>query len=82
MRVDQRTETLLKRLARQKGRTKSDVIREAIGAPARHAEESEKVRRPWETADDLIGCVKGGPPDLSIKTGLGFRRVLLNPRGR
>lgn len=82
VRVDRKTETLLKRLARQKNCTKSDVVREAIGALARHAEESEKAQRPWDTAEDLIGCVKDGPPDLSVKTGQGFRRILHEKRGR
>lgn len=82
VRVDRRTEALLKRLARQKGRTKSDVVREAIDAMARHAAESEKAQHPWETAEDLIGCVKGGPPDLSVKTGQGFRHMLHEKRSR
>jgi hypothetical protein len=73
---------MLKRLARQKNCTKSHVIREAISALARHAEESKTARCPWETAEDLIGCVKGGPPDLSVKTGQGFRRILLERQGR
>jgi predicted DNA-binding protein len=80
VRVDRRTAALLKRLARQQGRTKSDVVRKALSTMARHAEESEKARHPWETVEDLIGCVTGGPPDLSVKTGQGFRRMLHEKR--
>jgi len=32
--------------------------------------------RPYETIADLIGCVRGGPPDLSENTGEKFRELL------
>ena len=32
--------------------------------------------RPYEAIADLIGCVKGGPPDLSENTGEKFRELL------
>ena len=32
--------------------------------------------RPYEAIADLIGCVKGGPPDLSQNTGEKFREGL------
>lgn len=32
--------------------------------------------RPYEAIADLIGCVRGGPPDLSERTGENFRELL------
>jgi hypothetical protein len=76
IRVDSETERLLLRLARKKGLTKSQVVREAIGSLAKWSQEAEKGQRPYDIIEDLIGCVKGGPIDLSVKTGQGFRRIL------
>ncbi len=76
VRVDSETERLLSRLARKKGLTKSQVVREAIGSLAKWSQEGENGRRPYDIIEDLIGCVKGGPPDLSVKTGQGFRKIL------
>ncbi|MEP7010992.1 MAG: hypothetical protein ABJC13_11775 [Acidobacteriota bacterium] len=32
-----------------------------------------------DLATDLIGCVSGGPPDLSEQTGKKFRQILGRP---
>lgn len=37
--------------------------------------------RPYEAIADLIGCVKGGPPDLSKRTGERFRELLTQEKG-
>ena len=36
--------------------------------------------RPYEAIADLIGCVKGGPPDLSENTGEKFRELLMQKK--
>lgn len=82
VRVDTKTERLIERLARKRGRTKSEVIREAIGILARTTEEQEKSERPYDALRDLIGSVHGGPSDLSVRTGEQFRRVLSVRRRR
>ncbi len=82
VRVDAKTERLIERLARKRGRTKSVVIREAIGVPAKKAEEQEQSERPYDALRDLIGSVRGGPPDLSVRTGDRFQRVLSARRRR
>jgi predicted DNA-binding protein len=76
VRVDLKTERLLERLARQRGRTKSEVIRAAIGILAKSAEYQEKAEHPYDKVRDLIGCVHGGPAGLSVRTGDAFRRLL------
>jgi hypothetical protein len=76
VRVDVKTERLLQRLARKRGRTKSEIIRDAIGVLAQGAEAQEKNERPYDKVRDLIGSVHGGPANLSSRTGELFRRVL------
>jgi hypothetical protein len=82
VRVDPKTERLIQRLARKRGRSKSEVIRDAIGILAKRAEEQEMTERPLEAVRDLIGSVRGGPSDLSERTGDRFRRMLQARRRR
>ena len=76
VRVDLKTERLLERLARKRGRTKSEVIRDAIGVLAKSVEAQEAAEHPYDKVRDLIGSVHGGPVDFSERTGEAFRRVL------
>ncbi|NGZ96881.1 MAG: hypothetical protein CV089_12290 [Nitrospira sp. WS110] len=76
VRVDPKTERLIQRLARKRGRSKSDVIRDAITVLAKREQEQEKTERPYDSVRDLIGSVRGGPSDLSERTGDRFRRML------
>jgi Arc/MetJ-type ribon-helix-helix transcriptional regulator len=75
VRLDRKTERLVERLAREKGRTKSEVIRSAI-VLAVEKELGEDKRTPYERSAHLIGCVSGGPPDLSVSTGARVREIL------
>jgi hypothetical protein len=81
VRMDSRTESLLGRLARKRRQTKSEVIRDAIGVLAKQEEKGTEKKRPYDLVAHLIGCVKGGPRDLSVRTGEKFRRMLVE-RGR
>ncbi len=80
VRVDVKTEQLLERLARKRGKTKSEVIREAIGVLAKEVETQEATEHPYDKVRDLIGSVHGGPADLSMRTGEKFRRALTERR--
>jgi hypothetical protein len=80
VRLDVETERTIQQLARNKGQTKSEVIREAIGLLARQTKAAEETERPYDIVRDLIGCVRGGPPDLSVKTGEQFQRILMKKR--
>ena len=75
VRLDAKTESLIGRLARKRRQTKSEVIRDAIGALAEQATNGSRKKRPYELVAHLIGCVKGGPRDLSIRTGEKFRQM-------
>ena len=77
VRLDRKTERLVERLAREKGRTKSEVIRQAIGLAAeKELGRGEDKRTPYQRSVHLIGCVSGGPPDLSVNTGAKVRQIL------
>jgi predicted DNA-binding protein len=83
VRLDAKTERLIEGLARKRGQTKSEIIREAIGAVAEEQTNgSDSAKQPYKAVKDLIGCVRGGPPDLSVGTGKRFRQLLVrkNPR--
>ncbi len=80
VRLDPKTEAVVRRLARQTRRTKSEVIREAI---ARMAEEGDTPRpsSPYAAVEDLIGIAHGGPPDLARRADEAFQDLLVRKRG-
>lgn len=82
VRVDAKTQRLLQRLARKRGGTKSDVIRDAIGMLARQVEAEADTDRPYDKVRDLLGTVQGGPADLSVRTGEAFRQMLSARRSK
>ncbi len=77
VRLDASTEACLLRLARRKGLSKSELVREAVHILAQE-EESRAARRPrpYEAIAHLIGSVRGGPPNLSERTGVRLREHL------
>ncbi len=81
IRLDSNTERIVERLAREKGMTKSAVIREAIHK-AGQKEKASGWKIPYERMKHLIGCVNGLPPDLSENTGQKFREILLAKQSR
>jgi len=76
VRLDPETERLLARLARKRSQSKSDVIREAIESLSRQDVAVPEDETVLESISDLIGCVDGGPPNLSERTGEKFRELL------
>ncbi|MDO8476523.1 MAG: ribbon-helix-helix protein, CopG family [Candidatus Rokubacteria bacterium] len=76
VRLDAKTESLVARLARRKGQTKSKVIRDAIHAFAKTETAVREFESAYEALKPWIGCVRGGPPDLSSRTGEKFARML------
>jgi hypothetical protein len=77
VRMDVETERLLDRLARERGLTKSQVIRDAIRLATLEPRRSGPLSRPYDAFRGIIGSVRGGPQDLSEGTGRGFRRLLI-----
>jgi predicted DNA-binding protein len=76
VRLDAKTERVLERLVKKKNRTKSEIIREAIENLAVQQSKSSRRVNAYEGIKDLVGCVQGGPSDLSINTGRKFRDLL------
>jgi hypothetical protein len=76
VRLDAATESLIGRLARKRRQTKSEVIRDAIDVLAKQEEKGAGKQRPYDRVAHLVGCVKGGPRDLSVNTGKKFREIL------
>jgi hypothetical protein len=82
VRLDAKTESLVARLARRKGQSKSRVIRDAIHA---YAKTETAVREPdsaYEALKPWIGSVKGLPQDLSERTGDKFYQLLTERKRR
>jgi hypothetical protein len=82
VRMDAETERLLEDLARERGSTKAEVVRDAVRLVAKTKRRGSRDRRPYEAFRGIIGRVRGGPPDLSERTGERFRRMLLDGRKR
>lgn len=78
VRLDDRTERALRRLARRSGRTKSDVIRTAIETLERQDESSStEPLTAYDRVSHLIGGVgSGGKARLSERTGPQFRALV------
>ena len=76
VRLDPETEALVNRVAKKTGRTKSQVIRDAIKALATSANTGRAPKGPYEAFSHVIGCASGGPPDLSEQTGEKFSKLL------
>jgi hypothetical protein len=81
VRLDPRSQALVRRLARAKKLSKSAVIREAI---LRFADElpEEVDGGPFDRISDLIGVASGGPSDLSRRSSFAFRERLVAKRRR
>jgi Arc/MetJ-type ribon-helix-helix transcriptional regulator len=77
VRLDAKTESLVGRLARRRRQSKSEVIRDAIGVLAKQEEKSGGKKRPYDLVAHLIGCVKGGPRNLSVDAGKKFHDMLV-----
>jgi hypothetical protein len=75
VRIDPETNDFLERVARQTGRTKSEVVREAIEALRRQGVGSS-IAPPAETMAHLIGCWDSGGMRLSERTGERFAKLL------
>ena len=80
VRLDAKTEAMVDRLAGQRGQSKSQVIREAIKILADNEDKGGKPLRPYDAIAHLIGCARGGPRDLSERTGEKLRKLLVERR--
>jgi Arc/MetJ-type ribon-helix-helix transcriptional regulator len=76
VRLDPESEAILKRLTSKGGKTKSEVVRQAL--LSLHKGESRKTGRlrPFDLLEDVIGCWDSGGLGLSQRTGERFAKLL------
>jgi len=75
VRIDPEMAVLLERIARQTGRTKSEVVRDALETLRRRGDRV-LVKGPGEVMASLIGCWDSGGARLSEHTGERFAQLL------
>jgi len=80
VRLDAECEALLRRLAHLSGRTKSDVLREALLRLSREQEAISRDDGPYSLVSDLVGVAHGGPDDLARRHKEAFRDKLASRR--
>ena len=73
IRLNPADERRLRRIARRRRTSLSQLVRDAVTELIR---EAEKPARPYEQIADLIGSARGLPSDLSERTGQRFYEVL------
>ena len=73
------TRERVQRIARRNGVKTSQAIRKAIAAWIAREEAVAPVTA-YETIADLTGCVRGGRPDRSVKTGRQLASLLKQRR--
>lgn len=76
VRLDPETEALLRQLARSSGRTKSEVIRDALHRMANSTREIAEPASAYEAIADLVGIADDGPEDLARQHKRRFRERL------
>ncbi len=80
IRLSRDEDRLVRRVARRRGSTVSDVVRHAVSQLAEN--ESTRPMRPYEQIADLIGSVTDLPTDLSEQTGERFAQIVREKVGR
>ncbi len=82
IRLDQETESAVRRLARKSGRTKSSIIREAIIRMAEEITPPKPEGTLYDRMIDLVGVGHGGPPDLASRSEQTLRALFSRRRRR
>lgn len=73
VRLDPETLATLRRLARARQTTQSDIIREAVAA---YGVADDKAPSLFERIQHVVGSGPGGPGDRSVDTGRKFTALL------
>jgi len=80
VRLNRDEDRLVRRVARRRGSTVSDVVRHAVSQLAE--DESKRSLRPYDQIADLIGSVTDLPSDLSARTGERLAEITAEKAGR
>lgn len=80
VRLDARTQSLIARLAKRRGQTKSELIRTALETLAREAGAAETQsggQSAYDRMAHVVGIVDSGGAGLSERTGERFRDLVM-----
>jgi predicted transcriptional regulator len=77
VRLDAETESMIDRLARASGKSRSSVVREAV---VRYASSVDADKTGYERLKPLIGAIRSGKADQSQQTGRKFTALLKRRR--
>jgi metal-responsive CopG/Arc/MetJ family transcriptional regulator len=76
VRVGAKTEALVERLARRRGQTKSELVRDAVQQLIEPEDRGHSEGTAHERLGSLIGCWNSGGMNLSQNTGEKFAELL------
>jgi predicted DNA-binding protein len=68
VRLDPATERTLGRLSRTTGKSRSELIREAIRQLGAHADDGRAARSAYDRIEDLIGVLDRGPGNRAARS--------------
>ena len=80
LRLDAQTASAIDRIRARTGKSKSDIVREAIADFVAKADEQVKGARPYDLAADLIGSIDSGGMQLSTDGGRKVAEMLQRER--
>jgi RHH-type rel operon transcriptional repressor/antitoxin RelB len=80
IRLDDKTTSALGRLAAQTGKTKTEIVREALQAYVDKVDAENAAKTPYELAKHLIGSLDSGGMQLSVDGGKKVAQMLLEER--
>lgn len=82
IRLDPNTRAALERVAKATGRSRSDIVREALSQHLKQLEVETPKRSAYDRLAKCIGAVDSGHGELSRNTGRRFRAMLEARRAR
>jgi hypothetical protein len=80
IRLDAQTASAVDRITARTGKSKSEVVREAIADYAQKTAKTSKGERPYDKMAPYIGSWDSGGMQLSTRTGEKFTEMLLKER--
>jgi Arc/MetJ-type ribon-helix-helix transcriptional regulator len=82
VRVDTKTEARVEQVARRRGQSKSQVVRDALRLFLEHENGAQMHATAYDKLEHLIGCWDSGGMNLSQNTGEKFAELLRQKKTR
>ena len=82
VRLDTKTELLLKRLARRSGRSKSEVLRDALHRVAEPSADDDEAASVHSLIADLVGAAGQSKANLARRHKHAYREALARKHSR